>query len=58
MHATDVIQGAPTDVLGIFANEAEGIERKEFVDKWDSVFTKAMAIRGENNPSILTTISC
>lgn len=50
MHATDVIQGAPTDVLGIFANEAEGIERKEFVDKWDSVFTKAMAIREKITP--------
>ena len=39
MHATDVIQGAPTDVLGIFANETEGVERKVFVEKWNSVLT-------------------
>ena len=50
MHATDIIQGSAEEVIGIFANETEGVEKKDFVTLWDEVFDKAKAIRKTIKP--------
>ena len=50
MHATDIIQGSAEEVIGIFANETEGVEKKDFVTLWDEVFDKAKTIRETIKP--------
>ena len=50
MHTTDMIQGLPEDVIGIFANETEGVKKRDFVTLWDKAFDKALAIRKTFKP--------
>lgn len=50
MHTTDMIQAKPEEIINIFANETEGVERKDFVALWDNVFDKASAIRETMKP--------
>ncbi len=50
MHTTDMIQGLPEDVIGIFAHETEGVKKRDFVTLWDKAFDKALAIRKTFKP--------
>ena len=45
-----MIQGLPEDVIGIFANETEGVKKRDFVTLWDKAFDKALAIRKTFKP--------
>ena len=38
MHTTEMIQGLPEDVITIFANETEGVKKRDFVTLWDKAF--------------------
>ena len=43
MHTTDMIQGLPEDVIGIFANETEGVKKRDFVTLWDKAFRQSLS---------------
>ena len=50
MHVTNIIQGTPEDVIGVFANESEDVKKKDFVTLWNKAFDKALAIRKTIKP--------
>ncbi|EGC19200.1 2-succinyl-5-enolpyruvyl-6-hydroxy-3-cyclohexene-1-carboxylic-acid synthase [Prevotella multiformis] len=50
MHATDILQGAPEEVLALLAREAKGVERKAFTDRWERAFDRAAAVRRNFRP--------
>ena len=58
MHTTDMIQGLPEDVIGIFANETEGVKKRDFVTLWDKAFDKALAIRKTFKPRFSQNVGC